>query len=418
MNVLIVGGGGREHALVWKLRQSPRVTDLFVAPGNAGTAELATDLPVRATDLDGIVAAAREYRAGLVVVGPEDPLAAGLADRLREDGFAVYGPSAAAARIESSKSWAKALMRRHGIPCGAGETFTEAADALAYIARRGPPLVVKADGLAAGKGVVIAEDRDTAAAAVRSILVDRAFGAAGETLLIEEYLAGTEISAHAITDGTTVLAMPFAKDHKRAYDGDAGPNTGGMGVFSPVPDGTPDLATAVQEQITQPLVRALAEAGAPFAGTIYPGLMLTPGGPKVLEVNCRFGDPETEVLLPRLESDLFQVLYSAATGDLAAVSPAWSEQTAVGVVLASGGYPGEYRTGFEMAGLEAAAEEALVFHAGTRLEGGRVLTAGGRVLTIVGIGATLGAAREQAYRAARRVSFEGMHFRTDIAAGL
>lgn len=418
MRVLVVGSGGREHALAWKLRQSNRVSDLFVAPGNGGTAAIAENLPVKATDLAGVVAAARGNGIEFVVVGPEDPLAGGLADRLREAGVTTFGPSAAAARVEASKSWAKSIMESAGIPVGRGQTFTEAAEAETFVASLDPPIVVKADGLAAGKGVVIAGSHAGAVEAIRSMLVERAFGAAGATVLVEEFLEGQEISSHAITDGMSVVPMPFARDHKRALDGDRGPNTGGMGVYSPVPEGDDAFGAAVLQNITRPLVQALDRAGARYTGTIYPGLMLTPGGPKVLEVNCRFGDPETEVLLPRLESDLLDLLYGAATGSLEAVEVRWSAQAAVGVVIASGGYPGEYSSGFRISGLEAAARHATVFHAGTRSEGGRVVTSGGRVLTVVGMGATLAEARDRAYAGVRCIEFEGMHYRTDIAAGL
>lgn len=418
MRVLVVGSGGREHALAWKLRQSPRVSDLFVAPGNGGTASVAVNLPAKATDIPAIVDAAKAHAVDLVVVGPEDPLAAGLADRLRAAGVATYGPGAAAAQVEASKSWAKSLMLSAGVPVGHGRTFTEAADGEAFIATLQPPIVVKADGLAAGKGVVIAQSRDEASAALRSMLVARAFGEAGATVLVEEFLEGREISTHAVTDGVTIVPLPFARDHKRALDGDAGPNTGGMGVYSPVPDGDEAFAATVLEAVTRPLVRALDRAGARFCGTIYPGLMVTTDGVKVLEVNCRFGDPETEVLLPRLESDLFDLLYGAASGSLAGVDVRWSAEAAVGVVLASGGYPGEYRTGLPISGFDAAARHALVFHAGTRAEDGRIVTAGGRVLTVVGMGATLAEARERAYAGVRCIEFEGMHYRTDIAAGL
>ncbi|HZQ38163.1 MAG TPA: phosphoribosylamine--glycine ligase [Dehalococcoidia bacterium] len=414
MNVLIVGSGAREHTLAWKLRQSPLLTDLFVAPGNAGTAAVATNLPVNELDFAGLRKAAEDARIDLVVVGPEAPLAAGLADELRAHGLLVYGPGRAAAEIESSKAWAKELMRRAGIPTAAARAFDDAGAARRFVLESPAPPVVKADGLAAGKGVVVAETQAEALQAVDAAMTDGAFGAAGRRVLIEERLSGVEVSAHVFSDGSLALPMPFACDHKRIYDGDRGPNTGGMGAFSPPPFVDGVLAQHIFTLISQRAITALRGAGRPFRGTLYPGLMLTDSGPRVIEFNCRFGDPETQVLLPRLESDLLPVLLAAARGDLTGVEPRWDDGACVGVVVASGGYPGSYRTGVPIAGLDALDDDILVFHAGTALEEGGVVTAGGRVLTVVGRGATIAAARERVYANVERIRFDGAQYRRDI----
>lgn len=420
MNVLVVGGGSREHALAWKLAGSPQIGELLVAPGNAGTAAFARNVPVAAMDFEGVYRAAREHRVDLVVVGPEDPLAAGLVDFLAERGVLTYGPSRDAARIEASKSFAKALMERAGIPTAAHRTFDSVDAALGWLseleAEGAPPPVVKADGLAAGKGVAVAANFAEARAAVRAAMVEGAFGAAGSRVVLEERLTGTEVSAHAFCDGAHAVPMVFACDYKRVRDHDEGPNTGGMGVYSPPGFVDAVLAEQITTTITQPTVRALAEAGSPYRGTLYPGLMITPSGPKVIEFNCRFGDPETQVLLPRLDCDLLPVLEACARGTLTGVAVRWSERAAVGVVLASGGYPGPYRTGLPISGLDTVDSDILVFHAGTkRGEDGMVLTNGGRVLTIVATAPTLAEARERVYENAHRIHFEGVHYRTDIA---
>ncbi len=414
MNLLIVGSGAREHALAWKLRRSPLLTDLFVAPGNAGTAAVASNLSVNELDFAGIRRAAEEQRVDLVVIGPEAPLAAGLADELRAHGLLVYGPDRAAAEIESSKAWAKELMRRAGIPTAAAESFDDAEAARRFVLESAAPPVVKADGLAAGKGVVVAETQAEALAAIDAAMTAGAFGEAGRRLVIEERLSGVEVSAHVFSDGSRALPMPFACDHKRIFDGDRGPNTGGMGAFSPPPFVDEAMAQQIFDGISQRAVTALREAGRPFRGTLYPGLMLTDSGPRVIEFNCRFGDPETQVLLPRLESDLLPLLLGAARGDLAGVEPRWDGGACVGVVIASGGYPGSYRTGLPIAGLGTVDEDILVFHAGTALADGRVVTAGGRVLTVVGRGATIAAARERVYANIERIRFDGAQFRRDI----
>jgi phosphoribosylamine---glycine ligase len=417
MKVLIVGGGGREHALAWRLSHSPGVRRLVAAPGNAGIAALADCVPIRADDIEGIVGLAAVESADLVVVGPETPLVAGLADRLRSVGIPVFGPNAAAARIEGSKAWAKELMRRGGIPTARSETFTEVGPAVAFVDELGGGAVVKADGLAGGKGVTVAPDLETAAAALRRCLEADEFGAAGATVVVEEVLEGPEVSAFALCDGRAIAPLVLGQDFKRALDGDEGPNTGGMGAFSPVPFVDAETEEEIWD-LARRTVDAMGADGVSYRGVLYLGLMLTAEGPKVLEYNCRFGDPETEVVMPRLRADLAEVLLACATGDLADRKIGWSEEAAVTVVLASGGYPGPYETGTPIEGLEDAArvEGAVVFHAGTARRDGRVVTAGGRVLAVSSLGSTIEQARIRAYEACSRLSFDGMRYRTDIAA--
>ena len=420
MNVLIVGSGSREHALAWKLRQSRRLTDLFVAPVNAGTALVGQNLPIGAMDFEGLLAAVREHRVELVVVGPEDPLAGGLVDFLTERGVAAYGPTRAAAEIESSKAFAKDLMQRASIPTAAARTFEDADAALAYLDEleaggRSVP-VVKADGLAAGKGVTVAATFDEARAAVRAALAEGVFGAAGSRVLLEERMSGREVSAHAFSDGTTVVPMVYSCDYKRAGDGDTGPNTGGIGVYSPPGFVDEALARQIEQTVIEPAVRAMAQAGRPYRGTLYPGLMITDAGPRVVEFNCRFGDPEAQALMARLSSDLLDICEAVVHSRLAETEVRWSDEAAVGVVLASGGYPGPYQTGYPITGLDAIDSDVHVFHAGTKLrDDGAVVTSGGRVLTVVATGPTLAAARARAYDNARRIHFDGRHYRTDIA---
>ena len=417
MNVLLIGGGGREHAMAWRLAQSPRLTKLWIAPGNPGTALFGENVPVPATDLDGIVALAERVRADLVVVGPEDPLAAGLVDRLAERDIPAFGPSAAAAQLEGSKAFAKALMQRAGIATSSSSTFDDAARAAAYVRDVGHRVVVKADGLAAGKGVTVCDDVAQAEAAIDAAMRDRAFGAAGARVVIEERMFGRETSAHAFTDGLTVRHMPFSCDHKPIFDGDRGPNTGGMGVYSPpgwLPEST---AEAIRRNVTERTVRAMAEAGTPYRGVIYPGMMLTAAGPRVVEFNARFGDPETEALLPRLRTDLLDICDAVAHGRLAEVPVEWDEQATVGVMMVAPGYPGAYRRGAVIEGIESVDADVQVFMAGTaRDDAGRLVTAGGRVLCVVAAGATVAEARTRAYDNVARISFEGAHYRTDIAA--
>ena len=415
--VLVVGSGGREHAIAWKLRQSPRLGELFVAPGNGGTAAIATNLDVKLGDIEGMVRAAKEHRVDLVVVGPEAPLAAGLADRLEAEWIAVFGPREEGARIEASKGWAKGLMARHGIPHARSAVFTSRLDARDYVASLPGVPVVKADGLAGGKGSFVCETKEEALAVIDQLMQEGALGEAGRTVVIEERLTGREVSAHAFTDGRTVVPLPFACDYKRALDGDEGPNTGGMGAYSPALWLDEATERFIHEQVTEATVRALAAEGVSYRGVIYPGLMVTADGPRVLEYNCRFGDPETQVLLPRLKSDLLDILWATANGRLHEAAVEWSTDACVGVVMASGGYPDEYRTGFPIYGLGAVEGEVLVFHAGTALrEDGTVVTAGGRVLTVVALAPTLAEARAKAYRAVQHIHFSRAHYRRDIAA--
>ena len=418
MNVLIVGSGAREHALAWKLRQSPRLTDLFVAPGNAGTAAIAHNLQVNASDIDSLCRAASDHRIDLVVVGPEAPLSLGVVDSLATLGIAAFGPTQAAARIESSKSFAKALMARCAIPTARTATFDNLTDARNYVESLAAAPVVKADGLAAGKGVFVCDSKEAALRAIDLMMGAAAvFGEAGRTVLVEERLSGREVSAHAFTDGSTVAPMPFACDYKRALDGDEGPNTGGVGAYSPALWLDEAVEQYIHQQITEAAVAAMAEEGTPYSGVLYPGLIVTPEGPKVLEFNCRFGDPEAQVLLPRLRSDLLEICWAVANNKLAQAEVDWSTDACVGVVMASGGYPEDYQTGFPIAGLSALEPDVLVFHAGTALgEGGAVVTSGGRVLTVVASAPTLSEARAKVYRNVQRIHFSRAHYRRDIAA--
>jgi phosphoribosylamine--glycine ligase len=409
-----VGNGAREHAIAWKLRQSPRVADLYVAPGNGGTGTVATNISLAANAVDAIPDWCVAQKIDLVVVGPEEPLALGLADRLTARRIRVFGPTRAAARIESSKSWAKEIMRRAGVPTAAHATFDDPVAAWDYARSHSYPLVVKADGLAAGKGVLIAKTPDEARAAINTALGDRAFGAAGQTILIEEFLEGEEVSLLAIVDGQRAAPLVPARDHKRVGEGDTGPNTGGMGAFAPTQLVSPEELARLRALVIDPVVATLAADGVHFRGALYAGLMLTSSGPKVVEYNCRLGDPETQVVLPLLAEDLAELLYGAANGNLSIVQPATAPGYRCGVVIASGGYPGRYASGYEIHGLSDVDPDALVFHAGTATREGRIVTAGGRVLTVVGQGPTLSAARDHAYANASRIHFEGAFCRSDI----
>jgi phosphoribosylamine--glycine ligase len=420
MHILVIGSGGREHALCWSLAASPSVTKVFCAPGNAGIAEVAEVVDLRVDDLDGIVAFARERGVGLVVVGPELPLTLGLVDRLQATGVKAFGPTAAAARLEASKAFTKSFCARHGIPTAAFRTFSrdEAAAAEAYVVQRPLPVVVKADGLAAGKGVVVASTTDEALDAVRSAFAGT-LGPAGETLVIEEFLAGEEASLFALCDGTHALEIGTAQDHKRAFDGDRGPNTGGMGAYSPAPMLDHATVERVMREIVRPTLAGMAAEGAPFKGVLYCGLMLTADGPKLVEFNVRFGDPECQAVLPRLMTDLAPLLLGAVDGVLDHMSVRWYPQACVSVVLASQGYPGAHAKGTEIHGVEALADDPdlLVFHAGTRRgPDGRLLAEGGRVLNVTALGDTLGEAVERAYAAADRIDWPEGFFRRDIAA--
>ena len=418
MKILVIGSGGREHALLWKLAQSPRVTSLHCAPGNAGTAEIATNHSVAATDLTGLVALAKSETIDLTVVGPDDPLAAGIVNLFEKEGLRVFGPRSSAARLEASKSFAKEFMVRHGIPTAGSATYSDPKSALAHCQGASYPLVVKADGLALGKGVVIAQSQEEAAAAIREIMVEKVFGDAGNIVVIEEFLTGPECSIHALVDGSGYSLFPDAKDHKRALEGDKGLNTGGMGTISPSRVVDAAMQQRICKEILDPFVQGLNADALPFSGMLFPGLMMTPKGPKVLEFNCRFGDPETQSLMRRLRSDLLDLIEATIEGTVASVIPEWDTRPAVCIVLASGGYPGPIEKGKEITGIEEASKDpdVVVFHAGTVSKEGKVVTNGGRVLGVTALGATLEETRAKAYAAADRISFEGKQLRRDIGA--
>ncbi len=414
--VLLVGSGAREHAIAWKLRQSPKVEEVFVAPGNAGTALVATNVPVQPKDIDGLCRAAKELRIDFYLASMDDPQPLGLVDRLTAQGVLCYGPTQAAARLEASKVWAKEFMARHNIPTAASRSFTDYQEARRYVeSQPDRPLVVKASGLAAGKGAIVCNDMHEALTALDIIMVRRDFGAAGNEVVIEERLYGWETSAHAFCDGKTAVLMPFASDYKRAQDGDIGLNTGGMGAYSPSAFVDERLAEEIRHQVVERAIAGMASEGAPYNGTLFPGLMVTDEGIRVLEFNARWGDPETQVLLPRLESDLYEVCLAAAEGRLADVEVRWSPRPAVGVVMASGGYPATYKLGHVITGVDSVDADVLVFHAGTKQDSRGLVTNGGRVLTVVATGDTLEEARAKAYENVARIEFTDAHYRRDIA---
>jgi phosphoribosylamine--glycine ligase len=417
MRVLVVGGGGREHALVWRLRQGRRLERLWCAPGNAGIAALAECVTIAPDDVKALVRFAREQAVDLTVVGPELPLTLGLVDRLADAGLRAFGPSAAAARLEGSKAFTKGLLARENVPTAAFGTFTDPDAALRWVRDVGPPLVVKADGLASGKGVFICPTVEEARAAIDDVMRRRVFGEAGGRVVVEEFLEGEELSFMALADGTTVLPLASSQDHKRAFDGDEGPNTGGMGAYSPAPVLTTDLEARVMAEVMEPVVRAMARAGTPYTGVLYAGLMVKDGAAKVLEFNVRFGDPEAQVVLARLESDLVTVMERTCAGELAGLRLEWDPRPAVCVVLVAEGYPGPVEKGRPIEGLEALAgwRDGVVFHAGTRAGAdGRPCTDGGRVLGVTALGKTIDAAVAHAYEAAARIHWHGMRYRRDI----
>ena len=416
MRVLVVGNGAREHAMAWKLAQSPLVDALFVAPGNAGTASSATNLPVKAEDVEGLLQAACTHNIDLTVVGPETPLAAGIVDRFQSEGLDIFGPTRQAAQLETSKAFARELMKKYGIPGPDYRVVDSYQEGVAYLEAHQGPIVVKADGLAAGKGSIVCEDRHEALRALHLCMVDRAFGSAGERVVLEQYLEGQEVSVFAFVDGQYLSPPIAACDYKRLEEGDGGPNTGGMGSYTPSHFWTPELAQTIQESIMRPTVEAMRSEGMPYKGVLYAGLILTANGPKVIEFNCRLGDPEAQVILPLLSTDFVELVTACVQGRLAQSSIRWEDRACVGVVLASGGYPGEYNTGLRITGLDAMDDDVLVFHAGTRIDGqGHVITAGGRVLTVVALGDTLAQARAKVYDNVRRVYFQGEYYRRDIA---
>lgn len=414
--VLLVGSGGREHATAWKLLQSPLVGEVFVAPGNSGTALIATNIPAKSTDIDGIVAAAKANRIDFYLACSDDPQPLGLVDRLQAEGVLCYGPSAAAARIEASKAWAKGFMARHGIPTAQGESFDTVGAASAYIESLPEgKLWVKASGLAAGKGAVGCETRESAIEAAREMLIDRQFGSSSDTIVIERDMPGWETSAHAFCDGKTAVLWPFSTDYKRALDDGKGLNTGGMGAYSPSVGVSDSLIADIKRIVVDPVIAGMAAEGHPYNGTLYPGIMVTSEGPKIVEYNARQGDPETQVLLPRLESDLYEVTRAAALGQLSTIDVRWSSKPAVGIFVASRGYPESFQTGFPIHGLDAVDPDVMVFHAGIRAVDDGFVTSGGRVCTVVATGKTMVEAREKAYDNACRISFENSYYRNDIA---
>ena len=420
MKVLVVGGGGREHAIIRKLKENPRITELFAAPGNGGIGYDALRVPLAATQVEEIAAWAGENKMDYVVVAPDDPLALGLVDKLAEKGIPAFGPTAAAAQIEASKAFSKDLMKKYHIPTAAYETFTDVEAAKAYLAANGKwPIVVKADGLALGKGVIICQTPEEALNAVEEMMVGGKFGASGSTVVIEEFLTGPEVSVLAFTDGKTMVPMVSSMDHKRALDHDEGLNTGGMGTIAPNPYYTPDIAARCMKEIFLPTMAAMNAEGRTFKGCLYFGLMLTPDGPKVIEYNCRFGDPETQVVLPLLESDLFTIMEAVTQERLGEVEVKFSTGAAACVVLASGGYPEHYEKGKVISGLKKGqlpGTDAVIYHAGTDQKGGQLVTSGGRVLGVAATADTLKAAVDKAYAAAEGIAFEGLHKRNDIGA--
>jgi phosphoribosylamine---glycine ligase len=420
MRVLVVGSGGREHALAWKLAQSPEVTELISAPGSPGMAGLGETVELRGDDLTGLADLATDRKVDLTVVGPEVPLVGGIADVFDERGLRVFGPSRAAAEIEGSKVYCRGLARRLGVPTAEGETFEDADAAIDFARTIAPPIVVKADGLAAGKGVLICRSHDEARDAIESMMRGGLFGDSGSRVIVEEFLEGREISQLCLTDGVTKLMLEPAQDYKRARDADVGPNTGGMGAYSPVPWLTDDAREQAAREIVLPLIDGLAEEGRPYRGCFYVGLMFTAKGPRLIEVNARFGDPETQALMPRLRTDLAEVLSACVDGNLASVELDWTDEACVSVVVASGGYPESYGTGHEIGGVAGAEalEGVTVFHAGTGSRDGTLISTGGRVLNVSALGATIPAARERAYEAIGKIRMQDMYSRSDIAEGV
>ena len=416
MNILILGSGGREHALLWKLAQSPEATKLYAVPGNPGMAELAECVAGSIEDNAAVVKLAQEKKIDLVVVGPEVPLTNGVVDALRAAGIKAFGPTKAAAELEGSKSFSKDIMKKYGIPTAKYEVFTDADDARAYIEKEGAPIVIKADGLAAGKGVIVAETKEQALDAVHEIMDDAAFGKAGSRVVIEAFMEGEEASLLAFTDGKTIRPMVSSQDHKRAYDGDKGPNTGGMGTYAPAPVMTKDMVEQVTEKILKPMIAAMAKEGHPYQGCLYAGLMITEEGPKVVEFNARFGDPETQVILPLLKGDLVKIMQACVDGTLDTAAVDWEDGAAVCVVMASGGYPKSYKKGYAIDGLKKAESlGTFVFHAGTAKKDGKVVTSGGRVLGVTARGGGIKEATEKAYKGVEAIRFTDEFHRKDIA---
>ena len=417
MNLLVIGGGGREHAIIKKLRENKQVKKIYALPGNGGIGEDAQCVPIKATDVEGVLEFAKSHKVDFAAVIPDDPLALGMADKLREMGIPTFGPTAQAAEIESSKVFAKNLMQKYHIPTADYQVFDQAEKAMEYIASKNKyPVVIKADGLALGKGVIIAQDQQAAKEAVEAIMNEKIFGKSGDHVIVEEFLQGPEVSVLSFTDGETLRPMVTSMDHKRAYDGDEGPNTGGMGAVAPNPYYTKEVAERCMEEIFLPTIRAMKQEGRPFQGCLYFGLMLTEDGPKVIEYNCRFGDPETQVVLPLLKTDLLTIFQAVMEGKLSQQKVEFLDKAACCVILASGGYPKNYYTGLPISGIGEAEqmEDVSVYHAGTKMEDGKLLTAGGRVLGVTALADDLAGAMEKAYEAAGKIHFDNMHYRRDI----
>ena len=416
MKVLVVGSGGREHALVWKIARSPRVTKIFCAPGNAGIAEQATLVPLKANDLPGLLEFSLREKIDLTVVGPEEPLTRGIVDLFESKGLAIFGPSRRAAEIEGSKAFAKELMKRHRIPTASYEIFDHYEEAEHHLRHRRAPMVVKADGLAAGKGVIVCKTAEEALRSLKQIMVEKVFGDAGNRVIIEDCLVGEEASFIAFTDGKTIIPMASSQDHKQVFDGDEGPNTGGMGAYSPAPVVTASVHKRIMEEVLRPVVEGMASEGRPYKGALYAGLMIRDGFPRVLEFNGRFGDPETQPVLMRMKSDILPVLEACIKGNLARQEISWDARASVCVVMASGGYPGDYEKGKPIRGLKEVSrmEDVFVFHAGTALRDGQTVTNGGRVLGVTGLGEDIPKAIEKTYHAVRKITWDGVHYRKDI----
>jgi phosphoribosylamine--glycine ligase len=418
MKVLVIGQGGREHTLVWKFKQSPRVSKVYCAPGNGGIALIAEIVPFKENQIKELIHFVQEEGIDLTFVGPENPLLDGIVDQFEEAGLRIYGPRKSAAIIEGSKSFAKDLMKKYNIPTGRYEVFTSTEEAIAYLEQQGAPIVIKADGLAAGKGVVVAQTLDEAKQAVQEMMAEAKFGEAGHRVVIEEFLSGQELSLMAFVDGDVVIPMVPAQDHKPVYDGDKGPNTGGMGAYSPVPQMSEEEVEKAVQTVLLPTAKAMIKEGRPFAGILYAGLMMTTEGPKVIEFNARFGDPETEVVLPRLKTDLVEIIEATLDHKLDQLQVEWSDQAAVTVVLASEGYPNSYPKGRTIKGTEQwlEKEDTVIFHAGTKMADGELVTSGGRVLAVTGLDKDIASAKDKAYQAIQSIHFEGMHYRKDIGA--
>ena len=416
MDVLLIGNGGREHAIAWKLRQSPNVNNLFIAPGNAGTEQISKNITIDSTDVPNLIKFCKDANIDLTIVGPEGPLSMGIVDKFKDKELMIAGPKRSAALLESSKAFAKQFMKRHQIPCAESMTFDNYLEASNFIEQVQLPIVIKADGLAAGKGVVVAKSKAEATTTLDAFMNESILGNAGQTVVIEEYLEGKEVSVFSFVDGEYHSPLVSACDYKRAYDGNLGPNTGGMGCYSPAEFWSAQIDKQIETQIFAPTVEGMAKENNPYKGILYGGLMMTKQGPKALEFNARLGDPETQVILPRLKSDLAEIMAGIAQGRLNKTRIEWSDQHCVGVVLASKGYPGSYTTGFSIGGLQDAEKTALIFHAGTNLDNDSIVTSGGRVLTVVGQGDTISRAREIAYEAVKHVRFDGVSYRKDIAS--